>query len=162
MRNSKLIAAKGILMRLKTVVDETFEGGNVYKSWCRTDASEKYREMKLTLAELEYEDAFAETISRDAAQYHLHTVFTYDYESSSDAGDGRDDYYKEETDEQVDPAACIVKDGQFVGVICECFGVQGFVPKDSPETIINHPKNYGGRNYHFYRDKRFKLLKNNG
>lgn len=91
--------------------------------------------------------------------YYLHTVFTYDYESSSDSGDGRDDYYTEEADVQIALSSCIVKDGEFFGVMCEEFEVQGFLLKDYPEAVIGHPQNYGGNHYHFYRSKRFKLLK---
>lgn len=112
----------------------------------------------MNLAEIEYDDAFVETLTRNIAEYHIHTVFTYDYESSSDAGDGRDDYYKEENDEQVDLTACIIQDGQFICVMCESFDVQRFVLIDRPETVIHHPKNYGGRNYHFYRKKNFMLI----
>ncbi len=147
-------------MLIKTAVDGTLEGAKLYKSYCRADGSENFQNIELNLAEMEYDDALVETISRNIAEYHIHTVFTYDYESSSDAGDGRDDYYTEESDEQIDLAACIIKDGQFIGVMCEYSDVQCFVLKDYPETVINHPKNYGGNHYHFYRNKRFKLQKN--
>lgn len=80
------------------------------------------------------------------------------YESSSDAGDGRDDYYTEEETLQIDPAVCIIKDGQLFGVMCESFGVQAFLLLDRPEAIISHPQNYGGKNYYFYRQKQFKLM----
>ena len=148
-------------MLIKTVVDETFEGAKLYKSYCRAEGSEDFQEIELNLAEIEYDDAFVETLIRNIAEYYIHTVFTYDYESSSDAGDGRDDYYKEENDEQVDISACIIRDGQFIGVMCGCFDVQRFVLIDCPETVIHHPQNYGGRNYHFYRKKNFMLIKNN-
>ena len=45
----------------------------------------------------------------------------YDYESSTDAGDGRDDYSKEETNLEIDPNTCIVKDGTFFGLVCNAF-----------------------------------------
>lgn len=146
-------------MLIKTVVDEAFEGATLYNSHCKAEGAEDFQNMELTLAEIEYDNTFAETLSRCIAQYSIHTVFTFDYESSSDAGDGRDDYYTEEADEQLDLAACIIKDGQFFGVMCECFDAQGFLLLDHPETVIHHPGNYGGRNYHFYRSKRFKLIK---
>ena len=146
-------------MLIKTVVDETFEGAKLYKSYCRAEGLEDFQEIELNLAEVDYDDAFVETLTRKIAEYHIHTVFTYDYESSSDAGDGRDDYYTEENDEQVDLATCIIQDAQFIGVMCESFDVQCFVLKDYPETVIHHPQNYGGRNYHFYRKKNFKLIK---
>lgn len=147
------------MMLLKTVVKEAFEGAKIYKSYNRPKDSEKFENVELQLAEMEYGDAFLEALSREVAAYGLHTVFTYDYESSSDAGDGRDDSYKEEKDEGVDVTACIIQDGRFAGVLCESFGVQGFVLTDYPEAIINHPGNYGGKNYHFYRDMRFSLIR---
>lgn len=146
-------------MVIKTVVDEAFEGATLYKSHCKAVESEDFQDIELRLAEIEYDDTFVETLSRCIAQYSIHTVFTFDYESSSDAGDGRDDYYTEEADEPLDLAACIIKDGQLFGVICESFDVKGFLLLDHPETVIHHPGNYGGRNYHFYRSKQFKLIR---
>lgn len=146
-------------MLLKTVVDKTFESAKLYKSYCRADEAENFQGFELCLAETEYDDAFAEALSRKTAEYYIHTVFTFDYESSSDAGDGRDDYYTEEADEQLDLAACIIKDGRLFGVMCESFDVKGFLLLDHPETVIYHPGNYGGRNYHFYRSKRFELIR---
>ena len=146
-------------MLIKTVVDETFENAKLYKSHCRADGAEDFQNIELRLAETEYDDAFVETLSRKTAEYYIHTVFTFDYESSSDAGDGRDDCYTEEADEPLDLAACIINDGQLLGVICESFDVTGFLLLDHPETVIHHPGNYGGRNYHFYRSKQFKLIR---
>ena len=146
-------------MLIKTVVDETFEGGKLYKSYCRADGSEVFQDVELNLAEMEYSGDFVKMLTRNVAEYYMHTVFTYDYESSSDAGDGRDDYYTEENDEQIDLTACIIKDGQFIGVMCECFDEQRFLLLDCPETVIHHPKNYGGKNYHFYRKMQFMLIK---
>ena len=146
-------------MLIKTVVDETFENAKLYKSHCRADGAEAFQNIELRLAETEYDDAFVETLSRKTAKYYIHTVFTFDYESSSDAGDGRDDYYKEEGDEQPALASCIVRDGRLFGFLCESFETQGFLLLDRPETVISHPGNYGGRNYHFYRTKNFSLVK---
>ncbi len=146
-------------MLILTVVDETFEGAKTYKSYCRADESSDFQRVELTVAELEYDAAFTAALSRKISEYSIHTVFTYDYESSSDAGDGRDDYYTEESDEALDVSKCIVKNNQFFGVLCESFDTQGFVLTDCPEATIYHPQNYGGRNYHFYRKKQFKLIK---
>jgi len=146
-------------MLLQTIVDDTFDGAKGYTGYCRAAATEDFQRIDLKLTETEYDDAFAETLSRNIADYCIHTVFTYDYESSSDAGDGRDDYYKEEEELQIDINNCIIKDNQFFGVMCECFDKQCFVLLDHPETVLYHPGNYGGRNYHFYRSKRFKLVK---
>lgn len=146
-------------MLIKTVVDEAFEGAQLYKSYCRAVGAEESQQIELYLAEIEYDDAFVETLSRKTAEYYIHTVFTFDYESSSDAGDGRDDCYTEEADEPLDLAACIIKDGQLFGVMCESFDTKSFLLLDHPETVIHHPGNYGGRNYHFYRSKQFKLIR---
>lgn len=146
-------------MLLKTVVDKTFESAKLYKSYCQAEGSTDFQNIELCLAETEYDDAFVETLSRKTAEYYIHTVFTFDYESSSDAGDGRDDCYTEEADEPLDLAACIINDGQLFGVICESFDVKGFLLLDHLETVIHHPGNYGGRNYHFYRSKQFKLIR---
>lgn len=146
-------------MLIKTVVEETFENAQSYKSYCRAQGAEESQQIELHLAEIEYDDTFTEALSHKIAEYHIHTVFTFDYESSSDAGDGRDDYYKEEADEPLDLAACILKDGQLFGVMCESFDTKRFLLLDHPETVIHHPGNYGGRNYHFYRSKRFELIR---
>lgn len=147
-----------VIVLIKTVVDEASENAKLYKSHCRTQGAEEFQSIELLLAEAEYDDTFAESISRKIAEYAIHTVFTFDYESSSDAGDGRDDCYTEEANEPLDLAACIIKDGQLFGVMCESFGEQRFLLLDHPETVIHHPGNYGGRNYHFYRSKRFSLV----
>ena len=123
-------------MLIKTVVNETFENAKLYKSYCHADGSEDFQDVELYLAEKEYDDAFAETLTRNIAEYYIHTIFTYDYESSSDAGDGRDDYYKEENDEQINLTACIIKDDQLFGVMCDCFDEQRFLLLDYPETVI--------------------------
>lgn len=146
-------------MLIKTVVDETFEGAKLYKSYCRAEGSEDFQEIELNLAEIEYDDAFVKALSDKISEYYIHTKFTYDYESSSDAGDGRDDYYTEENDEQINLNECIIKNNQFFGVVCESFEREAFILLECPEAIISHPQNYGGRNYHFYRDKSFKLTK---
>ena len=146
-------------MLIKTVVDETHENAKLYKSHCRANGVEDFQNIELTLAEKEYDDAFVETLSHKITEHYIHTVFTFDYESSSDAGDGRDDCYTEEADEPLALAACIIKDGQLFGVMCESFDVKGFLLLDHPETVIYHPGNYGGRNYHFYRNKRFELIR---
>lgn len=89
-----------VIMLIKTIVDETHEGAKTYASSCRVTASEDCQRIELKLAEIEYDDAFTEKITREISEYHIHTKYTHDYESSSDAGDGRDDYYTEENDVQ--------------------------------------------------------------
>ena len=121
--------------------------------------TENFENIQSKLAEVEYDDAFVENLSHQVSKYFIHTIFTYDYESSSDAGDGRDDYYTEEEDLKIDINDCVIKDNEFFGVVCESFGVQCFVSLDCPEAVIYHPENYGGRNYHFYRSKKFILTK---
>lgn len=147
-------------MLIKTVVTEQTEGSKLMKSFCKKIGESDSSEIELTLAEIEYDDAFLDTLSNQVKNYSIHTLFTYDYESSSDAGDGRDDSYQEEADEPLRPDMCIVKDGQLYGVLCEAFDVQAFLLLSQPVTIIYHPKNYGGRNYHFYRSKQFTLVEN--
>ena len=146
-------------MLIKTVVDETFEGAKLYECSCCAEGSKDFLKFGLNIAEIEYDDAFAEKISAQISEYYMHTIFTYDYESGSDAGDGREDYYTEEKDLPITLNECIIKDNRFFGVICEKFELQAFVLLDYPETIISHPKDYAGRNYHFYRYERFKLMK---
>ncbi len=146
-------------MLIKTVVDATFESAKTYESFCRANHAEEFQKIELKLAEIDYDDAFVENFMQEISEYYIHTIYEHDYESSSDAGDGRDDYYTEEDDQQINPAACIIKDNQFFGVVCEAFERQHFALLDCPETIIGHPNNYAGRNYHFYRTKQFKLIK---
>ena len=123
---------------------------------CGTKDSES---VELKFNEIEYDDVFAEKLSSEISEYYIHTVFTYDYESSSDAGSGRDDYYTEEEDVEIQLNQCVVQDDKFFGVVCESFGVQCLLSLNQPEIVIYHPQNYEGRNYHFYRKKQFKLIK---
>lgn len=146
-------------MLIKTVVDATSENTKGYKGYCRAEGMEDFQDIELQLAEVEYDDSALKALSREIAEYYIHTVFISDYESSSDAGDGRDDYYTEEKDEEIALTSCIVKNGLLFGVMCESFERQGFLLLDYPETIIYHPGNYGGRNYHYYRKKQFKLVR---
>ena len=145
------------IMFIKTVVNEPLEGAKAYKCYCRAKGSDEFQDIELSVVEKEYDDAFAEKLSCEVSKYYVHTIYDYDYESSGDAGDGRDDCYTEEGDLQIDPENCIIKDGEFFGVECESFERKAFVSVDLPEAIISHPGNYGGRNYHFYRSKRFIL-----
>ena len=146
-------------MLIKTVVDETVEGASKFESYCRKEGEESFERIELHLAETEYDDAFAESILGEISEYCIHTKYVHDYESSSDAGDGRDDYYVEEDDLPITLNECIIKDNKFFGVVCECFERKGFLLTDCYETILSHPGNYGGRNYHYYREKYFKLTK---
>ena len=146
-------------MHVQTIVDQHYDGAKTYTSYCRREGAEEYQDVTLFLAPVTYDDAFAQALADSIEAYGIHTTFTSDYESSSDAGDGRDDYYVEEQDESIPLAACIVKDGAFIGVFCEAFDLQQFVLLDYPETVIFHPQNYGGRNYHYYRKKHFRLMK---
>lgn len=73
-------------MLITTVVDETFEGAKIYESSCRTADSHEFQNIKLNLAEIEYDYAFAK-----------------------------------EADREIGLEDCIIKNGQFFGVLCECF-----------------------------------------
>jgi len=146
-------------MKIKTVVDRSHDASKSLSSYSRANDSDDFESFDIRIAEVEYDKAFTDALSAKISEYCVHTTFVYDYESSSDAGDGRDDYYTEKADEQPEICNCIVKDMELYGVICESFGVQSFISLDRPEVMICHPGNYGGRNYHFYRNKTFKLLK---
>ena len=146
-------------MLIKKVADELAENAKKYKCWFCEKETREYRSADLWLCDTECDEAFAENLLREADGYSIHAEFTFDYESSGDSGDGRDDYYKEEEDIAIAAEKCIIKDNKFYGVVCEAFEVESFVTVDLPETKIEHPRNYGGRNYHFYRTKRFKLNK---
>ena len=145
-------------MLLYTIVDSAFAGAKRYECYCKAQGSENSEKIELHLAEKEYDEAFAQKLSVVLQNYCIHTVYTHDYESSSDAGDGRDDYYTEENDKEVCLNQCIIKDGQLYGVMCESFDQQRFVLVDYPKTVIGHPQNYGGKNYHFYRTMQFELI----
>lgn len=145
-------------MLIKTVVDDAFEGAKTYKSYCLANDAGEFQNVELCLAKIEYDEKFVENLSNIISGYYIHTKFTFDYESSGDAGDGRDEYYTEEKDLQIALGECIIKDGQFFGVVCESFECESFVLVDHTKAIVNHPGNYGGRNYHFYRDMQFVLI----
>ncbi|MBR5478768.1 MAG: hypothetical protein IKU84_01160 [Clostridia bacterium] len=146
-------------MLIKTVVDEKFEGAVKFSHQEFNEETGTSVDVELWLAEIEYDNAFAENIAKEASKWHVHTKFIYDYESSTDAGDGRDDYSVEENDVEISPDDCIVKDGAFAGCMCHAFDKDDFILISNPKTCIWHPGNYSGRGYHFYRNMFFELLR---
>lgn len=115
--------------------------------------------VELWIAEIEYDNAFIKSLTDEVSKWYIHTTSVYDYESSTDAGDGRDDYSKEETDVGINLDTCIVKDGSFSGVVCRAFDKEDFILITNPKTCIWLPDNYSGKWYHFYRNMFFELLR---
>lgn len=146
-------------MLIKTVVDENFEGAIKFSHREFNKETQTSADIELWLAEIECDNAFAENVAKEASEWYVHTTFVYDYESSTDAGDGRDDYSVEEKDVEIVPDDVIVKDGAFTGCMCHAFDKDDFILISNPKTCICHPDNYGGRGYHFYRHMHFDLLK---
>lgn len=146
-------------MKLKTVVEKDYEGVARAESSCWVPEQKDYKAIDLYLVERDYDEAFVQEIARQAAEYVLHTTYVYDYESSTDAGDGREEYDREEKDVEIDLDRCFVRGDRLYGVLCERFGRTGFVLTDCPKTVISHPGNYGGRGYHFYRTFHVEMAK---
>ena len=134
-------------MLIKTIVDKSFEG------------AEKLERDELHIASIDYDDAFVESLTEEISKWYIHTTYVMDYESSTDAGDGRDDYSKEEKNVEISLDECIAKDGKFLGVICKAFDREDHVLTTDTKTCIGHPGNYSGRGYHYYRTMYFELLR---
>jgi len=146
-------------MLIKTIVDENSEGAVKLE---RREFDKEKNDMvsvSLWIAPVEYDDAFAGKLAKEASGWYVHTTYVHDYESSTDAGDGRDDYSKEEKDVEISLDECIVKDGAFFGVVCKAFDQENFILITKPKICMSHPGNYSGRGYHFYRNMFFELLK---
>lgn len=114
---------------------------------------------ELQLTSVEYNDAFVEALTEEVSKWYIHTTYVFDYESSTDAGDGRDDYSEEEKDVEISLDDVIVKDGAFAGVVCKAFEREEYLLITDPKIHIGHPGNYSGKGYHCYRVMSFELLK---
>lgn len=146
-------------MLIKTVVDKNFDGAVVFERCTKDTEKGTYTDSELYVAPIEYGDSFVKALTEEVAKWYVHTTYIMDYESSTDSGDGRDDYFKEEKDVEIGLDECIVKNGAFCGVICKAFDKEDYVLITEPKTGIGHPRNYSGRGYHSYRDMYFELLK---
>lgn len=146
-------------MLIKTIVDNNHEGAVVFERWEKDTQKNKLVVKKIYIAPIDYDDAFVESLTKEASTWYVHTTYISDYESSTDAGDGREDYTKEEKDLEISLDECVVMDGNFSGVICKAFGQEDYVLTTNPKVCIDHPGNYGGRGYHYYRSMYFDLLK---
>lgn len=144
-------------MLIKTVVDNSFEGAVVFKRCTRDTEKDVLIDSELWIAPIDYDDAFVKKLNEEVSEWYVHTTYIMDYESSSDAGNGYDDYSKEEKDVEISLDECIVKDGAFVGVICKAFNKENYILITDPKTSICHPHNCSGRGYHSYRDMYFEL-----
>jgi len=145
-------------MLIKTITEKDAAGAVRFVRY-ENDENKGTVEHELWIAPVEYEDALVKKVAEEAAKWYVHTTYIMDYESSTDAGDGRDDYCKEEKDIEISLEACIVKDGEFSGVLCRAFDRENYVLITEPKVCISHPRNYSGRGYHSYRDMYFELLR---
>ncbi len=144
-------------MLIKTIVDNNFEGAVKFER-CTKDAEKGVLvNTELYIAPIDYDDTFVKKLTEEISKWYVHSTYILDYESSTDAGDGRDDYSKEENDVEINLDECIVKDGVFAGVICKAFDQEDYILTTSPKICIGHPRNYSGRGYHSYRDMYFEL-----
>ena len=142
-------------MLIKTVVDENFDNAVGLKKYSLSESN-----AELSVAEIDCDDAFVKSLAEEVSDRYVHITNIYDYESSTDAGDGRDDYSKEESDAEITLDNCIVKDGKLFGIVCKAFEKEAVILISDPKKIcIGHPGNYGGRGYHFYRYMYFELCK---
>lgn len=146
-------------MLIKTIVDNSFEGATMFERCTRDTTKDVLVTSKLYIAPIDYDDAFVKNLTEEVSKWYVHTTYINDYESSTDAGDGRDDYSKEEKDVEIGLDDCIVKDGVFSGVICKAFDNEDYILITSPKICIGHPGNYSGKGYHYYRDMYFELCR---
>ena len=114
---------------------------------------------ELQLTSVEYDDAFVKALTEEVSKWYLHTTYVFDYESSTDAGDGRDDYVEEEKDVEISLDDVIVKDGAFAGVVCKAFEQEECLLITNPKIYIGHPGDYSGKGYHLYRVMSFEFRK---
>ncbi len=146
-------------MLIKTIVNKDFEGAVKFERCTRDTESGALATTELYIAPIDYDDAFVKALTEEISKWHVHTTYILDYESSTDAGDGRDDYSKEEKDVEISLDECIVKDGKFAGVICKAFDTEDYILITNPKICIGHPRNYSGRGYHSFRTMDFELLR---
>ena len=146
-------------MLIKTIVDNNFEGAVIFERCTKDPETGTFVDSELHVAPIDYDADFVESLSEEISKWYIHTTYIMDYESSTDSGDGLYDYFKEEKDVEIPLDECIVKDGEFSGVICKAFGREDYILTTNPKTCIGHPNNYGGRGYHSYRDMYFELLR---
>ena len=146
-------------MLIKTIVDKDLEGAVKIERHEFDEEKDETVSVELWIAEIDYDDAFVKALTEETSKWYTHTTSIFDYESSTDAGDGRDDYSKEENDIEISLDDCIVKDGEFAGVVCKAFDIEDFILTTKPKTRISHPGNYSGRGYHFYRNMFFELVR---
>ena len=146
-------------MLIKTIVDDNFEGASKFERCTRDTKKDTLVTSELYIAPIEYDETFVASLTKEISKWYIHTTYIFDYESSTDAGDGRDDYSKEEKDVEISLDDCIVQDGEFSGVICKAFDQEDYILITCPKICIGHPRNYSGRGYHSYRHMYFELLK---
>ena len=144
-------------MLIKTIVDNSFEGAIKFERCTKDTETGALVDTELYIAPIDYDDAFAKKLAEEISKWYVHTTYIFDYESSADAGDGRDDYTKEENDVEIKLDECIVKDGVFAGVICRAFEKEDYMLITDPKNCIGHPGNYSGRGYHSFRHMYFEL-----
>ena len=146
-------------MLIQTIVDKSMEGAVRFERCTRDTEKDVLVTTELYIAPIDYDDAFVKNLAAEISKWYVHTTYIMDYESSTDAGDGRDDYSKEENDVEISLDSCIVKDGAFSGVICKAFDRENYILITDPKNCIGHPRNYSGRGYHSYRHMYFELLR---
>ena len=140
-------------MLIKTIVNENFDKAVDLRKYNLPESN-----AELLVAEIDFDDTFVKSLAKEMSGWYVHTTNIYDYESSTDAGDGRDDYSKEESDAEITLDDCIVKDGKLFAIVCKAFERENIILISDPKEIcISHPGNYSGRGYHFYRYMYFEL-----
>ncbi|MBE6680342.1 MAG: hypothetical protein E7598_07470 [Ruminococcaceae bacterium] len=145
-------------MLLKTIADKNASGAVLLSSGCEVNSEGLRMDYEYWVTEEEYNDNVLDGFAKTASKYYMHVTSVFDYESSSDAGDGRDDYSKEETDVDIDIKDCIISNNTVVGFLCSAFDTHEVLLIETGKVTVSDPHNYSGRNYHCYRYKTFKLL----
>ncbi len=146
-------------MLLKTIATADTPGSVLLSAWYETDADGVEKRYEYRVTEVEYNDAACEMFAQIASEYYIHVTYVSDCESNTDAGNGYDDYSKEETDVDINLNDCIISNNTVVGFLCSAFDRQDVLLIEKGSVTISDPHNYSGRGYHRYRYKKFELLK---
>lgn len=144
-------------MRLKTIAQKDAPGAVRLNQYYTSGENGELISYEVWVVETDYTDAQVESFRQAMSGYYLHTVNVFDYESSTDAGDGRDEYSREEDDVDIRLEDCVIADGRLTGFLCSAFEREDVLFLEKGKVTIHHRGNYSGRGYHCYRYCEFEL-----
>ena len=143
-------------MLLKTIVPKDTEGAVCISTYDVKTEEGKLRSVSLYAVEKEYSEEQVAELEPFVATHYLHTTRIFDYESSSDAGPGTEDYSCEEKDEDIALSDCVIENGKVAGILCSYSGYGSLLVVSIGKVEVTKTS-YSGRGYHHYDFKRFEL-----